>query len=62
MKYRGLPMSTSVYFGNIPGFYYVLKQTKPTTTVSSLYGERSTFLRNVEAGGGGTYFEVGRFV
>ena len=49
-------------FGNIPGFYYVLKQTKPTTTVSSLYGERSTFLRNVEGGGGGTYFEVGRFV
>ena len=57
MKYRGLPMSTSVYFGNIPGFYYVLKQTKPTTTVSSLYGERSTFLRNVEAGrGGGNIF------
>ena len=48
-------MSTSVYIGNIPGFYYVLKQTKPTTTttVFSLYGERSTFLRNVGGGGGG---------
>ena len=55
MKYRGLPMSTSVYFGNIPGFYYVLKQTKPTTTVCSLYGERSTFLRNVEGRGGNIF-------
>ena len=47
-----------MYFGNIPGFYYVLKQTKPTTTttVSSLYRERSTFLRNVEGWGGGNIF------